>query len=283
MKAPLTPFTVYPPRARETPVVVEVPHAGTYVDEVTQSTLAAPQHVVMRDADLMVDELYADAPDEGATLLASHVSRYVVDLNRAETDIDGETVEGYSSAIKSIRGVVWRISSEGTPALTRKLSRREFETRIRLYYRDYHETLSRLLLEKRDRFGYAILLCGHSMPSVGRAGHNDPNTTRADVVPGTRGRTSAAEEWIDRVDQLARDAGYSVLHDTPYRGGFSTVHYGRPAVNVHAIQIELARRLYMDEATLTRNERFEQTRLFCRTVVRRLGEPQKGDFRAPAK
>lgn len=254
-------------------MVVEVPHAGTYVDDLTQTTLAAPRHVVMRDADLMVDQLYADAPDEGATLIASHVSRYVVDLNRAETDIDGDTVEGVSSAVKSIRGVVWRITSEGTNALTRKLTRREFEMRIRQYYRDYHDTLARLLQQKRDRFGYVILLCGHSMPSVGRAGHNDPNTTRADVVPGTRGRTSSAAEWIDRVDAIARGRGYSVLHDTPYRGGFSTMHYGRPLENVHAIQIELARRLYMDENTFTRNARFDETRLFCRSVVRALGEP----------
>jgi N-formylglutamate amidohydrolase len=132
--------------------------------------------------------------------------------------------------------------------------------------------LKHLLDAKRQRFGFAILLCGHSMPSRGRAGHADPGQERADVVPGTRGRTTAAAPVIDVVDATARAFGFSVAHDAPYRGGFSTGHYGQPSARQFAIQIELARRLYMDERTLARKSTgFEATRRFCQTVVAELG------------
>ena len=65
---------------------------------------------------------------------------------------------------------------------------------------------------------------------------------------------------IDAVDHHARTEGYSVSHDDPYRGGFTTAHYGRPRDGVHVVQIELARRLYMDETTLERHDGFARTR-----------------------
>ena len=93
------------------------------------------------------------------------------------------------------------------------------------------------------------------MPSRGREGHIDPGRERADVVPGSRGRTTCAESVLRLVDRKPPHFGSSVAHDEPYRGGFSTSHYGRPREHVHAIQIELARRLYMDEQALDQKSR----------------------------
>jgi N-formylglutamate amidohydrolase len=114
------------------------------------------------------------------------------------------------------------------------------------------------------------------MPSVSRVpslAGVESQTARADVVPGTRGRTSAAGSYIDLVEQHARAQGWSVRHDEPYKGGFVTAHYGRPQANVHAVQVELARRLYMDESTVApRPEAFDSVRRWCRALVARLGE-----------
>lgn len=255
------------PRGRETPVVVEVPHAGLALDAETLCTLIAPASAVGRDADLYVDELYEGAPDHGATMLVATSSRYVVDLNRAETDIDKDSVIGGGTAVRATRGLVWRLTSDGAAAIPGPLPRAEVDRRLELVYRPYHRALAELLEQKRARFGYAIVLAAHSMPSTGRAGHGDPDEVRADVVPGTRGRTSAAAPFIDAVDAHARAAGLSVAHDTPYRGGYTTAHYGRPDLGVHVVQVELARRLYMDEATLRRSARFEETRRFCAGLV----------------
>ncbi len=91
---------------------------------------------------------------------------------------------------------------------------------------------------------------------------------RADLVPGSRGRTSAAGLVIDRVEACGRAFGWSVRHDDPYRGGFSTGHYGQPARGLHAVQIEIARRLYMDETSFRMDAQgFRAVREFARTLV----------------
>lgn len=265
------PFSVVEPPGEETPVIVEVPHAGLFVDGPALATLSAPARSIGRDADLWVDELYADAPSRGATMVVAHVSRYVVDLNRSERDVDAESVEGAPPNARATRGIIWRLTSDGVRVLDGPLSRRELERRLETYYRPYHAAIAALIERKRARFGHAIVVAGHSMPSIGRAAHGDPNAFRADVVPGTRGRTSASSRFIDAVDTHARASGFSVSHDDPYQGGFTTAYYGRPREASHVVQVELARRLYMDETTLQKNAGFDRVRTFCAELVARLG------------
>ncbi|MEZ4302156.1 MAG: N-formylglutamate amidohydrolase [Polyangiaceae bacterium] len=272
------PFEITPPRAPETPVVVEVPHAGVYVDPESLAFTVAPARCIARDADLYVDHLFQDAPDAGATLLVARVSRYVVDLNRGPADYDGEAVEtGIGRGAP--RGLVWRLATDGSPVLARRLPPAELERRLTFAYRPYHAALTALLSEKVARFGFAILLCAHSMPDpirrpapLGlRNGFRTVEPTVADIVPGTRGRTSAAGSLIDLVETHALASGYTVRHDDPYKGGFSTAHYGTPSRGVHAIQVEIARRLYLEPDTLrTDPQRFESVRCFARTLVGRL-------------
>ncbi|HEX8794488.1 MAG TPA: N-formylglutamate amidohydrolase [Polyangiaceae bacterium] len=281
-------FEVFEPAVREseTPVVVEVPHAGLDLAPQDLEPLAAPARAIARDADLYVDALYEDAAAEGATAIVARTSRYVVDVNRAETDVDGEVVEGARADVSLQHGLVWRTTSEGDPALARKLSRAELEERLERVWRPYHRALAGLVERKRARFGLCVVLAAHSMPSVerrgARGGGDKPRaggdgaqaTTkhRADVVPGTRGRRSAAAKFIDLVEELARRRGWSVRHDDPYAGGFTTQHYGRPEQGVHVVQVELARRLYLDEVSLRPGPDFAGVRKWCRELVSALGK-----------
>lgn len=269
---PPDPFGVYQPRARETPVIVEVPHAGLGADAEALATLAAPAYCLAQDADLYVDELVSQAPDEGATMLVAGFSRYIVDLNRSERDLDAPAVDGAPGGPHpSPHGLVWHRSTNGLPALRAPLHRTEFERRLTRIYRPYHAALAGLIAEKRARFGHVVLLSAHSMPSVGRD-QKGRECERADVVPGTRGRSTSAGPFIDEVGRVAARHGLSVRHDDPYRGGFTTAHYGDPRGRVHAVQVEVARRLYMNEQTLVREPaRFERTRLFFRELVANLG------------
>jgi N-formylglutamate deformylase len=265
-------FSVREPTGSEIPVVVEIPHAGVRVDPETLATLIAPARAIGLDADLYVDDLYVRAPELGATVLVAHASRYVCDLNRSETDVDGLAVQGGTTR-SAPHGLIWRTTTENQPSLTAPLTPRELERRLDLIYRPYHSKLASLIEAKRARFGYAVLLCAHSMPSLGRLGHSDAGRERADVVPGSRGRTTAAAPVIDAPDALARAIGWSVSHDDPYRGGHSTVHYGRPSARVHAVQVELSRRLYMDERVLEKKRSdFEKVQGFCDALVARLGQ-----------
>ena len=112
------------------------------------------------------------------------------------------------------------------------------------------------------------------MPSIDRGPRRDAVESvrsRADVVPGTRGRRSAAGRFIDVVEEHAIAQGWTVRHDDPYAGGFTTQHYGRPAESVHAVQVELSRRLYVDETTLRPLPSFGAVRDWCSLLVSKLG------------
>src|SRR5271169_2357707 len=93
------PFEVKPPTGPESPVVVEVPHAGLAMPAHYLEPLAAPARALARDADLYVDALYEDAPAEGSSMLVARASRYAIDVNRAEADVDAEVVEGARSDV----------------------------------------------------------------------------------------------------------------------------------------------------------------------------------------
>lgn len=265
-----SPFEVIEPKGGESPVVVEVPHAGLFVDPESLAFTVAPARSIARDADLYVDELVQDAPMEGATLLRALTSRYVIDLNRGEDDLDQDAAEG-GGRNPWPRGLIWRLTTDGDPVLVRRLPRTELERRLDTIYRPYHRALSTILSRKRARFGFVVLLCAHSMPSLPRRGHGDSPGTLADIVPGSRGRTTAAPPVIDLVDWHARSYGFTVRHDDPYRGGFSTGFYGKPTNTTHAIQIEISRRLYMDESSHRRDPQgFRIVREFARSLVAQL-------------
>lgn len=259
-------FTVDRTEGEETPVVVEVPHAGLWVDPESLATLVAPARSIGRDADLYADELFADAPSCGATLLRARVSRYVCDLNRGPDELDEQTTPG-GRARSAPHGLIWRRTTEGRPALATPLASEEVARRIDGIYRPYHAALSSLLAEKRKKFGFSVLLCGHSMPSHGRLGER-----RADVVPGSRGGSTADPAVLTTTERVAERFSLRLEHDVPYRGGHSTAFYGDPTRGIHSLQIELSRALYMDEATLARREPgFTKTRAFCRELITELG------------
>jgi N-formylglutamate amidohydrolase len=268
------PFERIDPRGPETPVIVEIPHAGLESAPPFLEPLTAPARSMARDADLYVDALYQGAADEGATVLVARTSRYVIDVNRGETDVDAEVVEGARADVRLHHGLVWRTTSDGEPAMSRRLTVRELEERLDLVWRPYHRELAAMIERKRSCFGIAIVLAAHSMPSLDRGPRRDAVESvrsRADVVPGTRGRRSAAARFIDAVEEHAISHGWTVRHDDPYAGGFTTQHYGRPAESVHAVQVELSRRLYLDETTLRPLPSFGAVEAWCRALVSKLG------------
>ena len=267
-------FRLTRPRGRSIPVLVEVPHASVALPDEVRPTLLVSAEAIRRDADSYVDELYRDAPAQGAALLTACASRYVVDLNRDEADVDAWAVRGADDRVgEHPRGVIWRETGEGRAALRSPLAREEFEARLARYYRPYHQCLAHELAALRARHAHVLLVAAHSMPSTARAARGDKRVRLADVVPGTRGFTTADRALIDVVDLYFRAAGLSVRHDEPYRGGATTARWGRPSEGFHAIQVELNRALYMDEATGDpRPDGVAWITSLCAGLVARLGE-----------
>ncbi len=251
----------HPPReAIATPVVISVPHAGTWVPDVDAALLALSGNDLLRDADLHVEKLVEGVVRHGVIVVEAKVSRYIVDVNRAPDDVDRDVCPDQPRPARpSARGLCWRMTTEGGAVLRRPLRLAELNDRRARIHTPYHETLATLLEERRARFGYAILLDMHSMPSMGRPALGDPahgaaavaaaGVRRADIVPGdVRGASCAASVSTVVHDHFV-GCGFSVRPNDPYMGGFITRHHGRPSRGVHAIQVELNRDLYMDEST----------------------------------
>jgi N-formylglutamate amidohydrolase len=144
-------------------------------------------------------------------------------------------------------GTVPRIVGDGQEIYGRAIPAQDAMERIEAYYRPYHAALRGLISRTRTRFGFCVLIDMHSMPSTGlerEAG------LRPDIIIGDRFGTSAAAHHVDETEAALREAGFSVSRNRPYAGGYITEHYGQPRSQVHAIQIEINRSLYMNEATL---------------------------------
>ncbi|HEY0707499.1 MAG TPA: N-formylglutamate amidohydrolase [Polyangia bacterium] len=230
------------------PLVVSVPHAGTGTAGF-ESALASTLDVRC-DADLFVDELYEVAAP--AVFVRSRLSRFVCDLNRHPDDVSARAVPSHPAPRNQDgRGFLWEVTTTGAKALARPLSQSEWETR-RDFHAAYHGALTDALTRARAKFGFAILLDGHSMPSVGRQGHTDTGRARADIVPGDRKGTSCGPALAQLVRAHFVGAGLRVAFNDPYQGGYITTAHGQPASGIHAIQIEMRRDLYMNEASFER-------------------------------
>jgi N-formylglutamate amidohydrolase len=242
------PYFAQLPATAPSPVVVSVPHAGIQVAGFDAPL--SPALDVRCDADLHVDRLYRIA-EQGAppACIAARLSRFICDLNRHPDDVSSSAVPSHPAPRNTDgRGFIWAVTTTGAAALKRPLTQEEWQARAAIHA-SYHGALAAALERARARFGYAILVDGHSMPSMGKQGHKDPGRRRADVVPGDRDGQSCAPALSRHVGEHFRARGYSVAFNDPYKGGFITTHHGQPATGIHAIQIELSRDLYMDETT----------------------------------
>ena len=264
-------FTLERPESDPRPLLIEIPHAGLAIPEEVAAEMRAPRDGILRDADIYVDKLFAGATRHGASMLTALTSRYVVDLNRAPHDVDLQTVPDHP-APRGVqpRGVVWRMTTDGRSLLRRPLTYQQLQRRLERFHRPYHQTLEAELERLRKRWGFAICLAAHSMPSVGRALRSERATRRPDVVPGSRGRTSADPRLIELIGEHFREHGLTVRHDDPYRGGYTTAHYGKPSEGMHVVQIEINRALYVHESTCEPKPELEHLRGILDALVRRV-------------
>lgn len=266
MNNPIRKFPIeeIPLRTRAVPVVLSVPHSGMLTPSDERDAYAVDPDKIALCGDLHVDALYSGAVDMGITVVRTPYSRFLVDLNRLPDDFSPQTVVGArarnDTGYHGIRGVLWAITPDGRPMYHRPYPRSVAALRLERYYYPYHRVIRNHLESLRNRFGYAILIDAHSMPSQSLSVRKIP---RADIVPGDLNGRSCDEELSRFVEQWWTKAGYTVEPNKPYRGGAITRLHGRPHDGIHAIQIELNRALYMDERTHRYNNGFDALRDDC--------------------
>lgn len=255
------PFSVSGPAEAETPLVFNSPHSGRIYPARFRALSRLDDLAIRRSEDAWVDELFADAGDHGARLLKAHFPRAYVDANREAGELDPRLFDEKLPASANSRtprvagglGVIPRVVGDGVDIYPARLPLVEAERRIGSCYRPYHAALRRLIGEAHDAFGCAVLVDCHSMPGNIRVANE---AFRPDIIVGDRFGRAASRAVTEAVIASLVAMGYRVAHNQPYAGGFITEHYGRPARNLHAVQIEISRALYMDEPKLEKTAGF---------------------------
>lgn len=253
-------------------VIFGSPHSGCIYPDWFLKGTRLPRETLRSSEDAFVDRLIAGAPGFGAVTIRAQVPRAVVDLNRAPDEIDPLAVRGVPRHPLNQRtlaglGVIPRVVSQGRAILDRPLERTEAERRIDSYWRPYHQALSGLIAEARARFGQAILIDMHSMPHDALGHLHGP---RPDMVLGNRHGLSAAARVSDAIAAAIEAEGWRLRRNSPFAGAYICSTYGRPAQNVHVVQLEIDRALYMDERTIAPHAGFDDFATRFTAVIRRL-------------
>jgi N-formylglutamate deformylase len=252
------PFELLRPATQTAPVVFASPHSGRNyrADFVEAARLDALG--LRRSEDSFVDELFSGVPNTGAPLLCATFPRAYCDPNREQWELDPAMfaddlppwVNTTSARVGAGLGTLARVVATGESIYRDKLRFSEAEFRVRSCWMPYHDSLAALLTETRERFGACLLIDCHSMPAHGGRG------TTPDIVLGDAHGTACSGKVTSLVEQTLTAMGYEVRRNDPYAGGYVTRHYGRPREGVHALQIEIARNIYMDENRFVRRPGF---------------------------
>jgi N-formylglutamate amidohydrolase len=252
-------FEVLRPETLASPAVFASPHSGAdYPAEFIRASRLDPV-TLRRSEDSFVDQLFAAAPLHGSPLIKALFPRAYCDPNREPYELDQsmfvdplpDYVNTASPRVAGGLGTIARVVNTGAEIYRDKLTFAQAQARIERCWRPYHNALAALVEEARLRFGAAIVIDCHSMPSVGGPMDRDPGHRRADFVLGNRHGATCAPVLISLVHGVLAGLGFRVAINNPYAGAYTTQHYGRPSDGIHALQVEVNRGLYMDEERIT--------------------------------
>ncbi|MBI1383578.1 MAG: N-formylglutamate amidohydrolase [Rhizobiales bacterium] len=241
--------------------VFSSPHSGRYYPPHFLAASRLTPAALRKSEDSFVDDLFADVVGSGAALLAANYPRAYIDMNREPYELDPrlfrDPLPDFANT-RSLRvlgglGTIARIVSEAEEIYRRPLTLEEALERIDRLHLPYHDRLGELLDERRRNHGFAVLIDCHSMPSVSIP--RQPGR-RPDIVLGDRFGCSCSRRLTVAAMVALRRQDFEVVLNRPYAGGYITEHHGRPSRAVHALQIEIARDLYMSEATHERTAGF---------------------------
>ncbi len=274
------PVEILEPEELASPLVFSSPHSGSVYPPAFLERTRLDALGLRRSEDAYVDALFAFARSVGAPMLRAHFPRAYLDVNREPYELDPrmfdaplpEFVNTRSLRVAAGLGTIPRVVADAREIYAQPLRVEEALDRIERLYKPYHAALRGLMERAQRKFGAAFLIDCHSMPTT--LARDQSVATRGkrqlDFVIGDRFGASCCPGVVAAIEDRLRQFNYVVQRNRPYAGGFITEHYGKPAAGWHAVQIEVARGLYMNETTLERNERFDAIAAHLGEVVRDL-------------
>ncbi len=257
---------IHGPLQAALPLVLDSPHSGRRMPADFAAALAESD---LRDGeDCFIDELYLPATTRGIPLLAAQFPRTYLDPNRHAGDVDTDLLDAPwpealvpSGKARIGKALVWRTLDDGRPIYDRKLTVQELRQRIARCHTPYHAALRSLLQAAHARHGVVYHLNCHSMNAVGGkmgegVGADGTAPPRADMVLGDRDGTTCAPAFTAFVHQHLQAQGYRVAVNDPFKGVELVRAFANPAAGFHSLQLEVNKRLYMDQATLEKHAGF---------------------------
>lgn len=258
--------TIHPPRG-SLPILLSIPHAGREYDRDMLANAAQGRRALETLEDPLVDRLCWRAIGAGLGAVVQNVPRAAIDCNREESEVDPSSVHAISPAPVGPRarfglGLVPSRTHRHGSLWRRPIDRAELDRRIAEVHRPYHMALAEALEALALRFGEAILIDCHSMPT--RRG-------QAEIVIGDRHGASAASWVAAEAASVARHAGFQTVLNEPYAGGAIVARHGRPAQGIHAIQVEVDRCLYLQGDGRTPGVGFDRIACLLEAIATGLG------------
>ena len=260
-----------------TALVLDSPHSGTAYP--ADFLFSCDALALRRAEDTHVEKLYDFATGMGVHWVEAFFPRSYLDANRNTTEID-ETlldapwrgaIETDAKAMSKIRlgkGLIWRTTDDGWPIYQRQLSVAEVQARIANCWQPYHAAVASSIDAAHAQHGYSIHINCHSMPAIASSSATDfPGEAHADFVVGDRDGTTARVALSKLVGSFLQSVGYSVAYNHPYKGVELVRRYSNPAAHQHSIQLEINRKLYMDEGTLDMTPGFAPLRMHLQSLV----------------
>ena len=255
------------------PLFFDSPHSGqTYPNDFAY---ACQKTQLDSLSDLYVDQLFSHVISQGAYLLKAEFPRSYVDVNRHEDDIDTQLVDGLwtkplyqKGRANAGYGVVYRLV-KGEPIYESRLSPEVITQRLRNYYQPYHQAMHDTLQNIQAQFGCSYHINCHSMPSAHRF------IDLPDIVLSDRNGSSCSLSFIEYFKELFTEKNYSVTINHPYKGAEILRKYGQPTLEMHSLQIEINRSLYMNEETLQKNKGFVKLQKDIEYITGQLSETLK--------
>ena len=253
------------PTAAPLPIVLSIPHCGTaFPDDIMNEYKAGM--LPPDDTDWFVQQLYDFAPAMGITVISAVYSRWVIDLNRNPASIplynDGRIITGLCPATNFLGEPIYKDERQAVDA-------GEMQRRLTRFFHPYHNKLQRLLTNIKNQFGQVLLWDCHSIRQLVPTIYNQPFP---DLILGDADETSASQHIINAALEGLQRSGVALAHNHPFKGGYITRHFGQPQNNQHALQLEMTKVNYMDDAeTAYDADRAEKMRNVLRQTFEVLG------------
>lgn len=236
------PFVIISPKkGTEVPFILSIPHCGTDFPEEIKDHYIPEMTSFPDDTDWYLERLYSFASDLGITIIHAKYSRWVIDLNR-----DPESKPLYND------GRIITSLTPNTDFLGKKIYKedkyipdeKEINRRLQLYYLPYYKKLEQLLEERKKEFGKVLLWDAHSIRHYVPTIRKEPFP---EMILGNNDETSAGADLIHTAYQTLKSGKYFVSHNTPFKGGHITRYFGNPQQQIHALQLEMNKNIYMDD------------------------------------